>query len=71
VKTADILTRTPTLTLRTGVVTAVTTPTCTITLAGATLPGTPHLTTYTPTEGDTVQVLAGPGQLLILGPTAT
>lgn len=55
------------VTLRTATLTASTSTTATITLGGTSLAGVPMLTSYTPTNGDTVLVLQTRGTLIILG----
>lgn len=59
------------LRLRTATLAAATANRATLTLAGATVPGVPYLSTYTPTVGDTVLVLqTETGLLVVLGKTA-
>ena len=59
--------------LRTGVVRALAVNgTCTVELAGAQLPGTPRLSSYTaPAVGHVVLMLQAGAQLIILGTVAT
>lgn len=57
--------------LRTGTVAGSASSRITLTLAGATVPGVPYLSAYTPVIGDRVLVLqTDGGQMLVLGKPA-